>query len=605
MPAKRPGLGTRCRYPNGRQIIRELEHDPKIGAKVIITFYRGIFVVDRPELPTELRKAGFAPHEPSLCEDPHRCKACRANIGLRHWSNRVESATRLKKFCNQRALDAIAAHCKKLDASRATESNIQVPIPAGLTLKPYQKAGVAYLLGHKDTYFGDDMGLGKTPSTLGFINCIKPKNVLILCPATLVFNWIDEAAKWLVNEYEMIIPKTTKDTVPHRDRIIVISSYEKASGNTPLGNSLKRNWDVLIGDEAHALKTYGNKRTHAVLGRLGHPDYPKDFKGLLDLSRRNLFLSGTPFENYPKEIWTIAAALAPAKFGDWWEFAKRYCGLHTEKCNGRTRLIDTGSSNLGELQQRLRSTFMVRRLKSDVLKELPPKRRQLITVGEESLNGSSDPDFVRWKQLYEPQYDAKLAALEAAKTQEEYRKAIKALDELSIPFEEMSEFRHKTALAKLPACIKYIDNLLESGLDKLVIFAHHQDVIDELVAHYGDQAVAVHGRTPMALRGQNVKKFQDGNARIFIGGLKAAGPGINLFRASTVIFVEGDWNPSVMLQAEDRLCRIGQKKMVLVLIPVLDHSIDANMMKRIVKKLDVIDLGLNLPPDHGVKAIPC
>ena len=248
---------------------------------------------------------------------------------------------------------------------------------------------------------------------------------------------------------------------------------------------------------------------------------------------------------------------------------------------------------------------MIRRLKSDVLPELPPKRRQLITVSDESDSSDSDPDFIRWKQMYEPQYDARLAALEAAKTQEEYRTAIKALDELKIPFEEMSEFRHKTALAKLPACIKYIDGVLESGIDKLVIFAHHQDILDELAAHYGDQAVSVHGRTPMATRGRNVKLFQEGNVRIFIGGLKAAGPGINLFRASTVIFVEGDWNPSVMLQAEDRLCRIGQKKMVHVLIPVLDHSIDANMMKRIVKKLDVIDLGLNLPPDYGVKAVQC
>lgn len=570
---------------------------------MIITFYRGIFVVDRPEFPTELRKAGFVHHEPSLCEDKHRCKACRANIGLRHWSNRVESATRLKRFCNQRALDAIAGHCKKLDASRATHSDIIVPVPPGLTLKPYQKAGVAYMLAHKDTYLGDDMGLGKTPSTLGFINCIKPNHILLICPASLPFNWIDEASKWLTDQYEVIVPKNTKETIPSRDKILAICSYEKVAGDTPLARSLKIMWDLLICDEAHALKTYGNKRTHAVLGRLGHPELPADFKGLLDLSRRSAFLSGTPFENYPKEIWTISAAIAPAKFGNWWEFAKRYCGLHTEKCNGHTRLIDTGSSNLGELQQKLRSTFMIRRLKSDVLKELPPKRRQLITVGEEALEGSSDPDFLRWRQLYEPAYDAKLAALEVAKTQEEYRSAIKALDELSIPFEEMSDFRHKTALAKLPACLKYIDQLLESGLDKLVIFAHHQDVIDELIAHYGDEAVSVHGRTPMAKRGVNVKRFQDGNARIFIGGLKAAGPGINLFRASTVVFVEGDWNPSVMLQAEDRLCRIGQTKMVHVLIPVLDRSIDANMMKRIIKKLDVIDMGLNLPPDHGVKAI--
>jgi SWI/SNF-related matrix-associated actin-dependent regulator 1 of chromatin subfamily A len=322
----------------------------------------------------------------------------------------------------------------------------------------------------------------------------------------------------------------------------------------------------------------------------------------MDYAKRTEFLSGTPFENYPKEIWTIAAACCPAKFGDWWDFAKRHCALHTEVGKGgRKRLVDTGASNLGELQQRLRASFMIRRLKSDVLKELPPKRRQLIAVGTEDAECSNNLVFARWKELYAAEYDAKMAAIESAKTEEEYRQAVRALEDLKIPFEEISKFRHETAVAKLPACIKYIDELLAAGLDKLVIFAHHQDILDTLIAHYGPQAVSVHGRTPIPKRGLYVKEFQERNARIFIGGLKAAGPGINLFAASTVVFVEGDWNPSVMKQAEDRLCRIGQKKMVHVIVPVLDGSIDANMMKRIVKKLDVIDMGLNLPPDHGVR----
>jgi SWI/SNF-related matrix-associated actin-dependent regulator 1 of chromatin subfamily A len=424
-----------------------------------------------------------------------------------------------------------------------------------------------------------------------------------VCPTTLVFNWIDEASKWLLDQYEVIVPKTGKDVVPDKNNIIVLVSYEKTCGDTPLANSLKRPWDILVCDEAHALKTYGNKRTHAVLGRLGHPDLPKDFKGIMDYAKRTEFLSGTPFENYPKEIWTIAAACCPAKFGDWWDFAKRHCALHTEVGKGgRKRLVDTGASNLGELQQRLRASFMIRRLKSDVLKELPPKRRQLIAVGTEDAECSNNLVFARWKELYAAEYDANMAAIESAKTEEEYRQAVRALEDLKIPFEEISKFRHETAVAKLPACIKYIDELLSAGLDKLVIFAHHQDILDTLIAHYGSQAVSVHGRTPIPRRGFYVKEFQEGNARIFIGGLKAAGPGINLFAASTVVFVEGDWNPSVMKQAEDRLCRIGQKKMVHVIVPVLDGSIDANMMKRIVKKLDVIDMGLNLPPDHGVRA---
>ena len=130
-----------------------------------ITYWKGVFVVDAAQTPEErttLKKAGFEWHEPSVCPVDKRCRACRAGVGSRYWSNRVEAATRLKKFCNERALAAMDEHLQKLALSRATTSDVVVPTPAGLTLKPYQRAGVAYMLAHKDTYVGDDMGLGKT-----------------------------------------------------------------------------------------------------------------------------------------------------------------------------------------------------------------------------------------------------------------------------------------------------------------------------------------------------------------------------------------------------------------------------------------------------------
>ena len=144
---------------------------------------------------------------------------------------------------------------------------------------------------------------------------------------------------------------------------------------------------------------------------------------------------------------------------------------------------------------------MIRRLKSDVLKELPPKRRQLIVLGDSQVDLSQDPDFKRWHDLYEKDYEAKLAALEAAKTEEEYAKAVRALDAFTgVAFEDMSEMRHKTAVAKLPACIEYIDKILETNIEKLVIFAHHQDALAELAAHYGDKAVSLHGQTTQKAR---------------------------------------------------------------------------------------------------------
>jgi SWI/SNF-related matrix-associated actin-dependent regulator 1 of chromatin subfamily A len=572
---------------------------------VIITYWKGVFVVDKADTPAEriaLKKAGFELHEPSVCPLTKKCKACRACIGSRYWSNRVESATRLKKYCNQRALDIMADHLKKLQNSRSVTSNLIIPAPPGLAYKPYQKAGVEYLATHKDSYLGDDMGLGKTVQTLGFINYLQttnPKlNTLIVAPTTLSYNWREEIERWLVPVNgklpEIIIVPSGSFEVPKRDNLIVVTNYEKLTGDTLLTDSLKRVWDVLVCDEAQALKNWHAQRTQAILGR----------EGLMQRAHRSVFLSGTPIENYPKEIWSIAASICPAKFGDWFEYAGRYCGLHRENHGGRSTLVDTGATHLAELQQRLRSTFMIRRLKSDVLKELPPKRRQLIVLGDSKVDWSSDPDFVRWKTVYEKDYEVKLAHLEAAKTQEEYSNAARHLELFTgVAFKDMSKLRHKTAMAKLPACIEYIDNVLKSGLEKLVIFAHHQDVLKELARHYGDAAVSLDGETPQKDRGPIVKRFQTGDARIFIGGLKAAGVGLNLFAASTAIFIELDWNPAKLSQAEDRLCRIGQEKMVHVIHLVLDDTIDVNICKRVLSKMAVVDKALNQEPEMVIKGL--
>jgi SWI/SNF-related matrix-associated actin-dependent regulator 1 of chromatin subfamily A len=312
-----------------------------------------------------------------------------------------------------------------------------------------------------------------------------------------------------------------------------------------------------------------------------------------------LFLTGTPIENYPKEIWPLAATICPAKFGNWWAFAKRYCGLHQESHNDHKVWVSTGNSHLSELQQRLRASFMVRRLKHDVLKELPPKRRQLVILGDQEIDWSQHPEFRRWKALYERDYEAALARIEAAKTLEEYKRAVKALDAfVGIAFTEMSEFRHKTALAKLPLCLRYIDDLLANGLDNVVIFAHHKDVLEKIYAHYKEDAVLLYGGTPMEERGKIVLEYQNGPKRVFVGGLKAAGTGITLTKASTVIFIEIDWVPATLSQAEDRLCRIGQQRMVHVIHLVLNNTLDVNMSQKVIAKQDVIDKALDRLPEH-------
>ena len=535
-------------------------------------------------------------------------------------------------------------------------------------------------------YVTDDFILThNTVEALGFSNYTRPKSILIVAPATLVLNWKIEAQRWLIDRYRIFIPKTTSDRVPEETStpLLVVTNYEKiigvaprpkqiaveqihmASGphestprayldelaqvmrvsgletpivvlqagdgyrihsgqiqltvakrlgwkeisaivlgaNTPpesipsdarkiqldtkLRASLRRQWDLGIFDEAHALKNPEAQRSLAVLGE----------GGLYHHTRRSLFLTGTPMENRPKEIWPIAATLCPARFGDWWEFARRYCGLHQESRGGAKRWVSDGSTNASELQQRLRTSIMVRRLKVDVLKELPPKRRQMVTMSDDNVDWSQYPELRQSNQQFSD-YDAALARLEAAKTLLEYQAAAKELESVTIEFTECSDIRHKTGLLKLPSCLTYTDQLLDGGVDHVVIFAHHKDVLEKIHEHYGNESCVIYGDTKMKDRIPIVEEFQSGRKRVFIGGLRAAGTGITLTRAATLVFFESDWNPATMRQGEDRVARIGQKRMVNILHPVLNNSIDANMVQKMVAKQAVIDKVLDHLPEH-------
>jgi SWI/SNF-related matrix-associated actin-dependent regulator 1 of chromatin subfamily A len=562
---------------------------------VIVTYWKGVFVADSgAEDRTRLERAGFELHEPSLCEDPSRCRGCRAKIGRRYWSARVEAATRLRSCCNARALQVMREHLDRLAKSRAVDSSIEVPCPPGLQYEPYQRAGISYALQRKDTLIGDEAGLGKTIEALGFVNKLgeSARSVLVVGPANLGFNWKDEAEKWMVGKWQVFIPRTGSDEVPATSgKILVVTSYEKVSGKkvTPFMRSIERTWDVGIFDEAHALKTPTSRRSQAVLGE----------RGLLWRVHRSLFLTGTPMENFPREIWPIAAALCPAKFGDRDAFNKRYCGLHQEERNGELVWVSTGGTNLGELQQRLRATFMVRRLKADVMKELPPKRRQLVVLGDEEVDWSAHPEFKKWKENYERAWEAAMARVEASKTTAEYRSAVRDLDAVTgVAFTETSDLRHKTALVKLPMCIKYLDELLASTTDNIVVFAHHNDVLEQLHEHFRDVSLLLYGPTPMQGRREIIRRFQAGEKRMFLGSLKAAGVGINLFRACIAVFVEGDWVPATMSQAEDRLCRKGQTKMVHVIHLCLNFTLDVNMSRKVIAKQNMIDKALDHLPEQ-------
>jgi hypothetical protein len=347
---------------------------------------------------------------------------------------------------------------------------------------------------------------------------------------------------------------------------------------------------ILIVDEAHKVKNPKAQRTQCLLGKWAKD--PEDRIAPL-AAKRKVFMTGTPIVNRPIEMWPLLQAIDPQGLGrNFMGYAKRYCAAY----QGKHGWDFTGNSNLGELQMKLRANFMVRRLKQDVLTELPAKRRQIVVL---TPSGAAVKAIAAEKRFQEQL--AKIAHFEAAvnKAQAEADKELyqRAVEELKgatkIAFEDMSAVRHATAVAKIPYVVDFINEVLEDGDNKLVVMLHHHDVGRAIAEAFPGSAI-VTGEVPVNKRQAEVERFQnDPSCRLFIGSIQAAGVGITLTAASHVVFAELDWVPGNVSQAEDRCHRIGQKDSVLVQHLVFDGSVDSRMAAIIVSKQAVIDSALD------------
>ena len=480
-------------------------------------------------------------------------------------------------------------------ASRATDAKVDIPAPEGLEYMPFQRAGIAYAMKREGALIGDEMGLGKTIQAIGVVNATPDaRRILVVCPASLRLNWQRELQKWLVAD--LTVGVAQGKNWPETDVVVInydILKRHKATLDAEV-------WDILIVDECHYLKNPKTQRTKAVLGAWNE-DPRKVVKAIA--AKRRLFLTGTPIVNRPIELWPLLRSLDPDNLGRYWKgYVKRYCAGYQDVVRTRhgTKTIWQvgGASNLEELQDRLRATLMVRRLKADVLTELPAKRRQVIEVPPNGSVRIVKAEQKAWREVQEQLEDlrAQVELAKASEDEEDYRAAVAALTEQErVAFNEMSRLRHETALAKVDYVVEHVLN----ATDKVVVFAHHRDVISALVTALREaerKVVTITGDTPMNARQAAVDAFQnDPETTVFVGNIQAAGVGLTLTAASHVVFAELDWVPGNMSQAEDRCHRIGQTQSVLVQHLVLDGTLDATMAHTLVEKQEVIDKALDTP----------
>jgi len=538
------------------------------------------------------------------------------NAGLRWnpekkvwWTKSIDVAAKLLEYADDSCAKELSAYLtQKVDnikASRAEDADIDLPVPEGLEYRPFQRAGIKYALSNRPsrgTLIGDEMGLGKTIQALGVMNVRTDINsVLVICPATARINWQREAQKWLLRPFNYFIINDTSGNIP-ANATFVITNYEKLLDNKVFNALMNRTWDCLIVDECHYLKNPKAQRTQKVLGYWDKRNREK-IEGIESVAAMRIFLSGTPSLNRPLELHPVLACLCPSVFGNFMAFAKRYCDAYA----GPWGWDFSGASNLQELQEKMRSTVMVRRLKKDVLKELPPKTRQVIVLpangASEHVTAENDA-YNEWEdKIAEAKSLVDLA--HAADDMEEYQKAVNNLRQIvTAAFSNISRLRHQTALAKVPAMVGFINEILEQK-DKVVVFAHHHDVIHKLEDEFKDICVVLTGEDQNMVRRQRViDDFQnDPNVKVFIGSIKAAGQAINLTIANHVIFAELDWTPAILTQAEDRTHRIGQHDNVLIQHVVLDGSLDVRMAETIIDKQAVLDAALDAKPEEKEEPI--
>lgn len=479
--------------------------------------------------------------------------------------------------------DVQEAKAKAVAESRATDGDAVIPVPAGLALRGYQTAGVAFALKRNGTLIADEMGLGKTVQIIGVINADERNHrCLIVCPSGLVNNWYSELATWLTRE-DKDIGIADGDCFPSSTIVIcgwgMVSKYAERIGGL--------HWDLVAIDECHMLKNKDALRSRAILGYRPKRNEPAALARAPLRPRIRLAASGTPALNKPQELWTVLHWLDPINWNDWWRFNQRYCGAY----QGRYGIAYGEPTNLKELEEKLRSTVMVRRLKSQVLTELPPKTRQLIELQTDGTEARNERRMMRERGI---DIEGALARMEAdvvlasaGDSPQTFETAVEALEKgVVTEFESASAVRMATGLAKVGPALEFIRNELEE-LPKVVVWAHHVEVLELLVEglkEYG--CVGRWGKHSATERQNAVNQFQnDPRLRVFVVGNRAMGTGFTMTAADTSIHVEDDWVPGIILQAEDRIHRIGQRAACFHKHLVLPGTIDAAVLRSVLTKV--------------------
>jgi len=402
-----------------------------------------------------------------------------------------------------------------------------------MNLYPHQETAKQFLLTQKRAILADQPRVGKTLPTAAA--ALENLPCLIVCPAIAKTVW--EAAFCKLSNASIRVVNGKNDAMKTTNHQVVIINYDLLQYFNNAG------FQTLVLDECHRIKNPLAKRTASASLLMKQID-------------RVYALSGTPIPNRPVELWPILHGLGIYR-GGWYDFAARYAKMWKSPWG----LDVSGSSNIPELKA-LMKPHVLRRKKEDVFKDYRDPQVSLITF-----------DLPNDKR--EQQFDAD---------------ALVANPNALLAFEGLAEIMKEAGMRKVNLAAEFIDDLLQSG-EPVVVFAHHKDVVAELVKELkAHKPVTVVGDTPRAQRDKAIEAFQAGKTKCIIGNIAAMSEGVDLSAADTIVFVECTWSTSALEQASSRVENITKNGIQPVIyILTIRASLDHTVLAKILKKQNIIN----------------
>jgi len=440
-------------------------------------------------------------------------------------------------------------------------------------LRDYQKQGLGWLHFLRDFQFGgclaDDMGLGKTIQILALLESRRTRRVgkgqrrapsLAVVPKSLVFNWIDEAARFTPNlrvlNYTGLGRKKKREQFGEHD--LIVTTY--GTLRRDIAKLKDTRFDYAILDEAQAIKNAGSQAAKAC--RLIHADH-------------RLAMTGTPVENHLGELWSLFEFLNPGMLGN------------STAANSLMKSAGKADPQSLELLRRALAPYVLRRTKKQVLSELPEKNEQTLHC---EMDAKQRKQYDELREYYRTMLTSKIEEVGIKKAKIHVLEALLRLRQAACHPGLIDKKKAKQSSAKLDVLVQQLEEILDEG-HKALVFSQFTSLLSIVRKTLDAKKIPyeyLDGRTRK--RQDKVKRFQeDDGCRLFLISLKAGGHGLNLTAADYVYILDPWWNPAVEAQAVDRAHRIGQTRPVFAYRLICRDTVEEKIIELQKQKRELAD----------------